>query len=315
MSPVPSPILSPDPLSAREGVYTLAWISDTQHYSNRFPDIYHRMTEFLYANRERLNLKYVIHTGDIASWADREGDYSIAAHAMDALGDIPYGVLPGNHDATARDDRTTLHYENYIKYFGAAAIKPHALTADVYLDNIGHVDLLSAGGTDYAFVYMGWPVDEAGVAFINSMFKKYADRVGVLCVHDYFNNDLSYTEQGQMLFDSVVRQNDNLYMVLCGHRYNSRTVPIDVQNEDGSARTVLQCITNYQSAGQEGGSGYIRFIQVDEENECIRMINYSPLLDDYSFFDDPENRDDPYYFDPDGEQELISIPWIGQGGA
>ena len=306
---VPTPSPTPDPLTAENGVYTFAWLSDTQFYSNKFPDVFHAMTEFLSKERARLNLAYVIHTGDLVSWADRENDWIVARHAMDALDGVPYGVLAGNHDVTPYADRKNLSNANYIAYFGGASLTENACCADIYEDGRGHVDLISAGETDYAFCYMGYPVDEKGAEWLNGRFAAYKDRVGVLCVHDYLNTDLTRTEQGQFLFDTVVAKNDNLYMVLCGHRYNSHTVPIEVQNADGSARTVLQCISNYQAAGLEGGSGYLRFIQVNEANGTLHMLNYSPLLNDYVYYDDLENIYDPYFFDPAGEDETTPIPW------
>lgn len=308
-APAPTPSPAPDALTAADGVYTFAWMSDTQYYSSRFPDVYHAMTEFLASSRERLNLQYVIHTGDIVSWADRESDWTVARHAMAALDGIPCGVLAGNHDVTTYADRKSITYEYFTKHFGESEMRKNTCCTDVYENGRGHVDEISAGKTDYAFCYMGYPVDENGAAWLNAQLAARPDSVGVLCVHDYFDRELALTEQGHFLFDNVVTKNDNLYMVLCGHRYNSRTVPVEVENADGSSRTVLQSITNYQAAGREGGSGYIRFMQVDERAGMLSLINYSPLLNDYSFFDDPENFADPYYFDPAGERELVEIPW------
>ena len=41
-------------------------------------------------------------------------------------------------------------------------------------------------------------------------------------------------------------------------------------------RTVYQMMGNYQAAGQEGGSGYMRFLQVDEGEGVIRSIAIPP---------------------------------------
>lgn len=53
VSPEPPPIAAPAPTAAAEPMqepesrYTIAWMSDTQHYSNRFPDIFYAMTAYL----------------------------------------------------------------------------------------------------------------------------------------------------------------------------------------------------------------------------------------------------------------------------
>lgn len=307
-APVHAAAANPDPLTATDGVYTFGWISDTQNYCKAFPDVYFAMTSFLFNSRERLNLKYVIHTGDLVHNVTSEYQWQIADAAMRELFDVPQGVLAGNHDVAIADGQAD--YTAFSRYFGKERFAGGFWYGGSYGDNRGHYDLIRAGNTDYIFAYMGYPVDSAGADFLNSAFSAHPDRVGVLCVHDYFDNACKLTEQGAFLFETVVRQNPNLYLVLCGHRYACKTVPVDVENPDGSRRTVLQSIANYQAAGREGGSGYLRLIQVDEKNQAIRIISYSPLLNDVAFYDEPENALDPAYFDPDGECEIMAVPWL-----
>ena len=104
-------------------------------------------------------------------------------------------------------------------------------------------------------------------------------------------------------------------MVLCGHRYNSRCIPAAVDDDgDGAAdRTVLQMICNYQAAGFVGGDGYLRLMQVDEAAGEIRFYNYSPLHDDFVYYDTEEHRSENHAFDPDGEQGVVPIPWMAAG--
>ena len=130
----------------------------------------------------------------------------------------------------------------------------------------GHYDLIDAGGTRFVFAYMGYHIDQAGMDWLNETFAAYPDRVGVLCVHSYFDSDCTLTDQGRLLYDGVVAKNPNLYLVLCGHRYNSACVPAAFDDDgDGTAeRTVLQMICNYQAAGHNGGDAYLRLMQVDE---------------------------------------------------
>lgn len=311
LSPSPTPAAAAEPaapqMAEAGGSYTFGWISDTQHYSQKYPDIFHAMTSYLYRERESLNLRYVIHTGDLVHKPKDENQWRIARHAMDGLKDIPYGVLAGNHDVVEQKKKHS--YPLFEEYFGEDTPQPAGPAPLVFENYRGHGDLISAGNTDYLFVYLSWPVQADAIAWANETFAAYPDRVGVLCVHEYFSTDLERTEQGERIFEEIVKRNDNLYLVLCGHRYNCRTVPVSVANADGSSRTVLQGIGNYQSAGKEGGSGYLRLLTVDETAATLRLVSYSPLLDDYGFFDDPENRSDPYYFDPMGENEVFPLPW------
>ncbi len=304
--PLAPPSPTPDPLLAGEGVYTIGWLSDTQHYSRRYPAIFLEQTRFLAENADRLNLAYIVHTGDLVHNRDEEAQWRAADEAMRVIDAIPYGVLPGNHDVSGEDDSA------YSRWFGAARMEGKPWYGGSYRNNRGHFDLIDAGNTDYLFVYLGYNMDEDGIRFVNETLAAHPDRVGILCVHSYFDTDCTLTEQGRRLYDSVVLQNPNLYMVLCGHRYNSRCIPAAVDDDgDGTAdRTVLQMICNYQAAGFVGGDGYLRLLQVDEAAGEIRFYNYSPLHDDFVYYDTEEHRAENYAFDPADEQGCVPIPWM-----
>lgn len=105
--------------------YTIAWMSDTQYYCRNLPNIYFAMTRYLQDNREKLNLGYVVHTGDIVDSASNEAQWAVARQAMDSLSGIPYGVLAGNHDVGNMMD-----YGNFRKYFGETLLHSIPITAD-----------------------------------------------------------------------------------------------------------------------------------------------------------------------------------------
>ena len=158
---------------------------------------------------------------------------------------------------------------------------------------------------------MGYAPDEAAIQWVREALDSHPDRVGVLCLHDYFTTKLERSDTGEAYYQQVVAQCPNLYLVLCGHRYNVACIPA-VFDDDGDGvedRTVYQMMGNYQAAGQEGGSGYMRFLQVDEGEGVIRVYSYSPLLADYRYYDTPGAQDEKYAVDPDREYVQFPIPW------
>ena len=104
--PTAEPTDTPAPAErylAEEGVETVAWLSDTQHYANYrknqlSPDIYPAMTGFLRDKADQMHLVYVVHTGDLVHVNDDLENWQTAREAMDLLNGIPTGVLAGNHD-------------------------------------------------------------------------------------------------------------------------------------------------------------------------------------------------------------------------
>ena len=306
-APTPSPTPVPDALTAGEGVYTFAWISDPQHYSESHPEIFCAMTRFLQKERERLNLAYVVHTGDMVQDRGAPEQWDAAEAAMRMLADIPHGVLAGNHDVgTSRRD-----FSEFNARFGGAHMEGKPYCGGIYEGGMGHYDLIDAGDTRFVFAYMGYQPDEAAIRWLTSVFNQYPERVGVLAVHDYFKTDLSLYDSGRALQKAVLAQCPNVYLVLSGHRYNVAAVPVSFDDDgDGTAdRTVYQMIANYQAAGSEGGSGYMRFLQIDEAAGELRAYSYSPYLEDYRYWDEPGTENEKYPVDPANEEITLPLPW------
>lgn len=307
----PAPTLSPARLNnekycAPEGVYTVAWISDTQHYANTFPEIYPTITSFLAEHAGDLNLTYVVHTGDLVHRVGSRENWERAVEAMDILGDIPYGVLAGNHD----EAKTKGIFDNYCRYFGEDKFSGRSWYGDSFEDNRGHYDLITVGDTDYIFVYMSFEPDEKALRFIKESFDRYPDRVGILCLHDFIKTDGTISADGKIIREKVLAACPNCYLVLCGHRYGFYCLE-DTYTDDGreTPRTVYEMMMNYQAAGKEGGSGYFRLMQFDDAEGTIRILSYSAYLDDYNWLDDPGNREPRYTMDASSEEFTLKMPW------
>ena len=298
--------------AAAEGVETVAWMTDTQHYANHqakenVPDIYPIMTGFLRDKAEQMHLVYVVHTGDLVHVNDSEENWKVARDAMDLLEGIPNGVLAGNHDM----EPSKGGYKNYWKYFGEKRYDQQPCYGESYENNRGHYDLVTVSGRDYIFVYMSHAPDKKAVRFIVSSFQKHPDRVGILCLHDFITTEGTLSEAGEQLREQVVAKCPNVYMVLCGHRYGLYTLE-DAFDDDGDGvkeRTVYEIMMNYQAAGKQGGGGYLRLMQFDEQAHEIRCINYSPYLDDYDWLDDPSHKENRYEMDEKSESFTLKMPW------
>lgn len=275
--------------------YTIAWISDTQHYSSGSPDTFLTMTRYLKDNQEELYLGYVVHTGDIVADGTSERQWGNAKRAMVEIDAIPHGVLAGNHDVGSK-----INYSNFSKNFGEEQFAKEPYYGGSMLDNRNHYDLLTLGDTEYVFVYLGYQPGSDSIAWANNVFEGHADRVGVLCVHDYIDTDSSLRGMGKILREQVVKPNPNIYMVLCGHRYTEDCLIDEFDDDgDGSAdRTVYQCIANYQNL-DNGGNGYIRFIRVDEAKGTMQFYTYSPLLGKYRAI--PEKAKN--------QNSVLPLPW------
>lgn len=306
VTPAPTPMPTPEPTPEPPEVYTIAWMSDTQHYSSSFPDTFYAMTEYLKEAREELNLKYVIHTGDIVASSTKEKQWQVAKEAMKNIAHIPTGVCAGNHDVGG----SKANYSYYYEYFGESECSYRTCYGESFQDNRGHYDLIDVEGSKLLFLYMGYSVEQEGIEWMKDVIQRHPDRAVIICTHAYLDTNLSLLGDGRLIKEEIVEKYPNVCMVLGGHRYNVARVPEEIDDDgDGTPdRTVQQMICNYQAADSGGGSGYMMFFEVDEALGEIRGYTYSPVTDDYAHFDEKPHK--KYYkHAPENEMFVIDIPW------
>ena len=269
--------------------FAFAWETDTQYYSEEYFQHYLNMNNWIVDNADALNIRYVIHTGDIVDDFDMVYEWENADRAMKILDDagISYGVLGGNHDVAA----ATFEYENYYKYFGEDRVKNQSTYGGSYKNNLGHYDLLTENGQDFIIVYMSWDIYQDEIDWMNQVLAQYSDRKAILCFHTYtrvaYNADGTLGDYyGNLIEQEVVAKNSNVFAVLNGHYHGAsyETTVFDDNNDGVYDRTVYQICTDYQS-GFEGGSGYIKMLYFDLDNNKIYINSYSPSLDDYNYYD------------------------------
>lgn len=267
--------------------YSFVWMSDTQYYSESYPHIYNEQVNWIAQNKDKLNIDYVFHTGDLVNFSDQEYQWEVADKAMQVLDDagVPYGVLAGNHDVEQKSN----DYTDYYRYFGEDRFEDKPWYGGSYKNNRGHYDLISSNGNDYIMVYLGWGIDDEGIAWADSVLKAHPDRKAILNFHEYLLSSGNRHPVGEQLYQELVLDNENVFAVLCGH-YHAADMLIDEIDDDGDGvtdRKVYQMLADYQ-AGPEGGQGYMRILLFDAETDQIKVKTYSPYMDDYNYYDEEE---------------------------
>lgn len=265
--------------------FSFVWMSDTQYYSQSYPYIYQKNVKWIADNKDNLNLKYVIHTGDVVDKSYQEYEWEEADRDMKVLEDagIPYGVLAGNHDV----GHQTGDYTKFWQYFGEWRFKDMPTFGGSYDNNRGHYDLVSANGNDFIIVYMGWGLAEEEIEWMNEIVARYPERKAILCLHEYLLVSNNRAPIADTIFEKVVKPNKNVIAALSGH-YHDAELKVDELDDNGDGiadRSVYQMLADYQGA-EEGGLGYIRLLQFDVANNKLRVKTYSPYLDDYNYYDE-----------------------------
>lgn len=295
--------VTPSPRTAREyvpGSWTLAVLPDTQVYSLRFPGVFTAQTGWIVQNRERLDIRYVLHLGDIVN-NNTPREWANARAAMSLLdGVVPYAMVPGNHDYGPSGDastRDTLLNE----YFPPDVYRGWSTFGSTMepgrLDNSFH--LFEAGGRRWIVIALEWGPRDSTIAWANEVMRRHADRLGILITHAYMNNnDRRYdhlddanpqhynphhyatpggVNDGEELWQKLVRHH-NFVITLNGHVLGDGTGYLESVNDLGGS--VHQMLSNYQMR-ELGGEAYMRLLEFHPDGETVTVKSYSPLYDSY----------------------------------
>lgn len=271
--------------------YTFAWMTDTQFYTELWPDIYQSQVNWIRDNQANLNIDYVFHTGDIVNEVSEVYQWERADQYMGVLdgASVPYGVLAGNHDVDLQNNND---YTTYSQYFGEKRFERKPYYGDSYKDNRGHYDLISSNGNDYIMLYMGWGIEDEDIAWMNNILAQYPNRKAILSFHTYLTPEGTRSAIGERLYQEIVVPNHNVVMVLSGHLTDSELLTSELDDDgDGTPdRNVYQMLSNYQG-NPEGGAGYMKLFHFDTSSGTVFVNSYSPYLDDFNYYDTEEYPD------------------------
>ena len=287
------------------GAFTLAVLPDTQYYSLSYPGIYLAQVSWIVANVQRLRIPYVFHLGDIVD-QNTPLEWQRASQAMGLLeGVVPYTVTTGNHDIGPSGNSTTRDtlLNQYFSFTRTAAWPTFGGAYQTgQLENTYH--LFSAGGRDYIVLSLEWGARDAVLAWADGVMAQYPRRYGIMVTHAYVNNnDLRYditdtahpqdfnphqygtpggVNDGEEMWQKLVRKHA-FVMTLNGHVLGDGTGYLASVTDKGN--TCHQMMSNYQFRAQ-GGEGYMRLLEFQDDNRTIKVYTYSPLYD--SFLVEPD---------------------------
>lgn len=271
------PVASPE--RVEEDPFTLVWMSDTQHYSASYPKTFQAMTKWVLDNREKENIQYVIHTGDVVHSRKKAAQWTNAQNATKGMiAEVPFFVVAGNHDTGTNSPSFT----EFSRLYGPKVFADLPSLGGFYGDGVGRYDLFSVGSHDFIIAGLSYAHDKEAVAWLNGVLAEHKDRTAILAFHSYLNENGKLTSHGNKLYEDVVEKNPNVRLVLCGHKHGvtRRVSAIDDDGDGKADRRVHQLLANYQGKKQ-GGEGYMCLLEFDPSGQKITLRTYSPLLNQY----------------------------------
>jgi len=258
------------PVSAQN--FTIVVLPDTQLYSESYPLVFSNQTQWIVNNAATMNILFVTHEGDIVNVVGTISQWNNANASLSKLdNNVPWGVLPGNHDYSGTD------FTNYNNYFGYTRFSGETWYGGGYPTdtNINSYQLFSSGADDYLIFHFQNSPSAAVLAWANTTIDSYPTRRVIVTTHDYMSGS-TRTTAGNAIWNGFIRHHaDQVFLVLSGHSIGEaqRTDTVDGHN-------VYQLLANYQDR-TNGGNGWLRTLSFHPAEDKVYVRTYSPYLKSY----------------------------------
>lgn len=296
--------------------WSIVVLPDTQKYSYSYPEVFLRQTEWIVANREARNIRFVLHEGDITD-RNTHPEWMNARRAMDVLlrGQVPFVLVPGNHDigewGSTRNRMSLLN-----EYFSRGdCVGSHAwgVMEFGHLENAWH-SFRTPWGPFLVVALEYAPPDEA-VAWATQVVEQHQDHHAILLTHSYLYSDSSRYDwgrkgesqkwaanaygvsrlpgtvnDGEQLWEKLVSRHRNFLLTFNGHVLNDGTGYLASTGVHGNE--VHQMLANFQTGVKPdrgfGGGGFLRIVEFQPDRQTIKVFSYSPWYDRWLTEDDQQ---------------------------
>jgi len=292
--PVSQPVTPEEPFS-------IVAIPDTQLYSKTFPATFIAQTKWIKDNTSSKNIVFTIQLGDITDSQHKKadtvkGEWANAKNAMDLLDGLKYSVLPGNHDNLIKGkvDNTFFNsvfpYTGFEKYpwYGGHYPKNGNENSYSLVDISGQKLLILSIGF---FGHLTQTTAELSKMFdwANTAIAKYPDRRVIVATHSMIDNKGEFLPDGKLLWDQVIKQHENVFLVLCGHDCTESAI-----TKTGEYGNVVNILMSDYQCDEKGGNGYLRVMEFIPSQSIIHVETFSPLIN--KLRDKSTSFDLPYTF-------------------
>ncbi|MCK9506917.1 MAG: metallophosphoesterase [Pigmentiphaga sp.] len=292
------------PIVSDDRPIRLAVLPDTQTYTNEYPFIFHSQTAWIQKNAA--NIDFAIHVGDITN-ANNAVQWPRAANALALLEeDVPLSFVPGNHDTGGNNAqyRNTDGMNEALPY-SKFSLKPNfgGTMETGRMENT--YSYFSKDGYDFLIVAIEFAPRDTAINWAKKVIQAHPNHNVIINTHAYMYSDNKrmsdlyghkwtpstygvYDESngdandGEQIWDKLVKLYPNIFMVLSGHVLNEGTGTLVSKGVNNNQ--VYQMLANYQKGVTgtiNGGNGFLRLIDIDTKNNKINVQTYSTLINSY----------------------------------
>ncbi len=269
--------------------FSIVMLPDTQKYSEKRPDLFFAQTNWIKQNRDKENIVFVTHVGDLVqNRSKKPSEWKVADEAMAVLdGAVPYGIAIGNHDYDSDDGVQKGVATMYLQHFNPEQrFKGRPWYGGASPNLLNSYQLFSGGGTDFVILHLEVNAPDDALAWAKDVLERHPTRPAIVAIHTYIRHKDGVGREtrreyrkdgnsGEEVWEKFVRRSPQVFMVLCGHVGNAEEYHQFSRNDAGA--DVLEMLADYQNR-ENGGDGWLRIIRFVPTSREIQVRTYSPVL-------------------------------------
>ncbi len=290
-------IVAPTGVIYADSDFTLVLFPDTQNMVSYYPATWEAMAQWVVDHKINNNIQAVIGLGDVTQH-DNSLEYTEALRGWNKIKNagVPYVPVVGNHDYDNLIMRSTITWNINlgIAYFSGkiwygGSYKNH--TENYYIK-------LDIGTQKYLIMALELFPRTVALTWAQGVISANTDRKVIITTHGYLNPDgtrtlhtdlggpnqlgLSGDNDGQQIWDNLIKLNSNIIMVVCGHQHYPLRPQTSAYSIDKgvNGNLVHQFFINHQDE-KNGGNGYMALLKFRPSLGLVEVKTYSPTLDAY----------------------------------
>ena len=276
---------------ASDYAYTFAVIGDTQNMAKYYPDHFNDIYNFIYDNRDAMNIEAVLGLGDITDTKDQgtiKSEWDVAIEGLKIIDDVTLNIpITGDHDNAYWYNRmiSQLNYADTVTRY-----QPHDLRNGYIATNIG--------GVPYLFIQFQKGPNDDILNWASGVVEAHPNHNVIIMTHGYLYHDRTtldegdnhlaqMTNYGEAMWEKFIKKHSNIVLVLSGHiGYDYAVVN---QRKGTNGNTVTEMLFDFQSSDKaaedhgisENGLGVVNLFHFSADGKTLTVETYSTVLDKY----------------------------------
>lgn len=275
-------------------------LPDTQTYVEWKPSVLTNMFSWIVDQHSASNIIFVGHVGDVVNDYEsntNQWDFVQTQYARLASSNIPYSILPGNHDY-AQGTRTSAMMNAFFPLSSFQLMETYggAFSAS-QCDNTYHI--IQTPELDWVIISLEFGPRSSVLDWANSVLASHSNKPAILLTHAYLNR---YGERfvsgeersaangyglgsappdvndGSNIWEQLVYSNSNVRMVVCGHDGDTNVGARLKISTNRAGYAVSQVLCNYQYVNNPTYPGYMLLIDLSpvSADNTTSFRTYSP---------------------------------------